>query len=269
MNRFLDHTGGVLALVSLTATVVWGLIATGRLLLGPRARLLAQAVHRATAVCALGFLLTHIAVKVAEAHAAPVAALVPFTSGVRGAGGLIGLGSLAAYLMVLAGATGALRSSFAGTRGRSHARRWRVLHACAYPAWCAAVLHGLNAGREPAGWVTVCYGLCLAAVAAALIFRYVRVRRGRAAATGPATSAAPATPAAPVRTARTARTAAPGRHAVSSAGTAPAPRPVRSHASGAHSPAALLPDRPRARSAPRRAAALGRAGGHGGAGRGR
>ncbi|RLV08696.1 hypothetical protein CTZ27_07960 [Streptomyces griseocarneus] len=258
MNRFLDHTGGVLALVSLTATVVWGLIATGRLLLGPRARLLAQAVHRATAVCALGFLLTHIAVKVAEAHAAPVAALVPFASGVCGAGGLIGLGSLAAYLMVLAGATGALRSAFAG---KGHARRWRALHACAYPAWCAAVLHGLNAGREPSGWVTACYGLCLVAVAAALAFRYVRVRRGRAAATGPAAPAAPV------------RTAAPGRHAVASAGTAPVPRPVRSRSrtSGAHAPAALFPGRPRTRSAPRAprgAAALGRAP-HSGSGRAR
>ncbi|MFE7116579.1 hypothetical protein ACFU99_14320 [Streptomyces sp. NPDC057654] len=176
-RRFLDYTGGVLTLLSLTATVVWGLIASGRALLTPRGRLLAQAVHRATAVCALGFLLLHVTLKVADAHVGPLAALLPFSMGVRGAGGLIGLGALAGHLMVLAAATGTLRSVFAG-RGRA-AGRWRALHACAYPAWCAAILHGLKSGRPPSAWVSVCYGLCLAAVAGALVLRLVRTRRAR------------------------------------------------------------------------------------------
>ncbi|MEV5242139.1 hypothetical protein AB0K89_24005 [Streptomyces cinnamoneus] len=171
LYRFLDGTGGVLALVSLTATVVWGLAATDRHVLGPRARLVAQAVHRATAVCALGFLLVHVLVKVTEAHAPVPAALLPFGSGV-----LLGLGSLAGYLLVLSAATGVLRSAFAG-RGR--ARWWRVLHGCAYGAWCAALVHGLKAGRAPAGWVTASYGLCLAAVAGALLVR-LRMRHGPA-----------------------------------------------------------------------------------------
>ncbi|MFE0043064.1 hypothetical protein [Streptomyces albireticuli] len=102
MNRFLDHTGGVLTLVSLTtATVAWGLIATDRPLLTPRARLLAQAVHRAAAG-ALG----HIGVKVAEAHAPP-GTLPPFRDGPRGQAGLIGPGALAACPTALAGTAGA------------------------------------------------------------------------------------------------------------------------------------------------------------------
>ncbi|MFF4530376.1 hypothetical protein ACFY1P_13965 [Streptomyces sp. NPDC001407] len=230
MNRFLDHTGGVLTLVSLTATVVWGLIATDRLLLTPRARLLSQAVHRATAAGALGFLLVHVCVKVAEAHASPAAALVPFSSGVRGAGGLLGLGALAAYLMVLAGATGALRSAFAG-KGR--ARRWRALHACAYPAWCAAVLHGLKSGRPPAGWVAAGYGLCLVAVAAALVLRLVR---GRPDGSDPPASAAPSPgrhtmAAVPVRTVASHRAGA----------RVPGPRTAVAHAPGAHSLAGRTP----------------------------
>ncbi|GAA3064415.1 hypothetical protein GCM10020000_55030 [Streptomyces olivoverticillatus] len=151
-----------------------GLIATDRLVLSPRARLLAQGVHRATAVCALGFLLAHIGVKVAEAHTTTTAALLPFASGITGRDGLVGLGTVAAYLLVLAAATGALRSAFAA-RGR--ARRWRFLHGCAYAAWCAAILHGLNAGRAPAGWVTASYALCLTAVAGALVLRVARARR--------------------------------------------------------------------------------------------
>ncbi|UQI43719.1 hypothetical protein M1P56_04785 [Streptomyces sp. HU2014] len=233
MNRFLDHTGGVLTLVSLTATVAWGLLATDRLLLTPRARLLAQAVHRATAAGALGFLLTHIGVKVAENHASP-GALLPFSAGLRGQGGLIGLGALAACLMVLAGATGALRRVFAGKRRTAHL--WRALHACAYPAWCAALLHGLKAGRTPSPWVTACYALCLAAVACALVLRLLRARR--TVPEGPRPSGTPRT-----------------------AGTAPSGVP----APGARTPRHGLP---RARSGPPRPAAPAHAA-HGATGRAR
>ncbi|MBB5117455.1 hypothetical protein GO002_15605 [Streptomyces eurocidicus] len=229
MNRFLDHTGGVLTLVSLTATVVWGLIAADRLLLTPRARLLAQAVHRATAAGALGFLLAHIGVKVAESHASP-GALLPFSGGLRGQAGLIGLGALAACLTVLAGATGALRRVFAGKSRTAHL--WRALHACAYPAWCAALLHGLKAGRSPSPWVTACYALCLTAVACALVLRLRRAHRARPDGAGPA---------GPSGTAGAARTAAPSpaaahcartaRHGLPRARSAP-PRPAAHGATG-------------------------------------
>ncbi|HCA88568.1 MAG TPA: hypothetical protein DEQ61_25795, partial [Streptomyces sp.] len=112
-RAMLDFTGGVLTLLSLTAAVVWGLIATDRLLLEPRHRLLAQGVHRAVGVASLGFLMMHIVLKVAAGHTTMTGALVPFGLGVQGSAGLIGLGSLAGYLMVTAGATGALRSAFA------------------------------------------------------------------------------------------------------------------------------------------------------------
>ncbi|MFI9200407.1 hypothetical protein [Streptomyces sp. NPDC053048] len=229
LPRFLDETGGVLALVSLTATVVWGLIAAGHPVLTPRARLLAQAVHRATAVAALGFLLAHVAVKVAAAHAPALAALVPFASGARGPGVLLGLGSLAAYLMVTAVATGVLRGAFAG-RGHT-ARRWRSLHACAYGAWCAAVLHGLNAGRPAAAWVTACYALSLSAVAAALLFRLLRARgalpallRRRPAGAHAAGRAGKEPPARPLPSAPSAPTGGPadGRQ-IARAGSVPAP----------------------------------------------
>ncbi|MFH8404936.1 hypothetical protein ACH4FX_09170 [Streptomyces sp. NPDC018019] len=170
LRGFLDFTGGVLALVSLTAAVVWGLVAAGRTVLLPRSRLIAQGVHRALGTAALGFLVLHIAVKIAEGHAHALNALLPFTgTPAPEAATLIGFGTAAGYLMVLAAATGALRSAFAG-RGRA-SERWRALHACAYPAWCLALVHGLKAGRSPSGWVTTGYALCLVAVAAALLAR--------------------------------------------------------------------------------------------------
>ncbi|MFI1174725.1 hypothetical protein [Streptomyces melanogenes] len=165
----LDFTTGVLSLVCLTSSVAWGLLATDRLLMTTRHRLVAQAVHRATAVSSIGFLLVHITVKIAVGHVGLLGALVPFGLGVTGSDGLIGLGSLAAVLMVVTAATGALRSAFANPdRVAGH---WRSVHMLAYPAWCFALVHGLYAGRQAAGWVVTLYSLSLAGVAGALVVR--------------------------------------------------------------------------------------------------
>ncbi|WP_234334313.1 cytochrome b/b6 domain-containing protein [Streptomyces sp. NRRL B-1347] len=165
----LDHTTGVLSLVALTASVAWGLVASDRLFLRSRQRLLAQAVHRATAVASVGFLLLHGTVKLALDHVSLVGALIPFGLGVTGGDGLIGLGSLAGLLMVATSVTGALRSAFASPV--QVASRWRALHMLAYPAWCAALIHGLYAGRPPKPWVVALYCLCLVAVAGAMALR--------------------------------------------------------------------------------------------------
>ncbi|WP_328948526.1 hypothetical protein OG778_08730 [Streptomyces sp. NBC_00184] len=165
----LDFTTGVLSLVSLTAAVGWGLLATDRLFLSSRQRLIGQAVHRTAAAASLGFLLLHVTVKVSLGHVALLGAVIPFGLGVGGTAGLIGFGALAGLLMVVAAATGALRSAFATPS--KVAGRWRALHALSYPAWCAALVHGLYAGRPPAVWVVVMYSLCLVAVAAVLCLR--------------------------------------------------------------------------------------------------
>ncbi|GAA2335606.1 cytochrome b/b6 domain-containing protein [Streptomyces kunmingensis] len=165
----LDFTTGVLSLVSLTASVVWGLVASDRLFLTSRQRLLSQGVHRATAVASLGFLLLHGSVKVALAHVTLIGALIPFGMGVTGSSGLIGIGVLAGLLMVTTGITGALRSSMASPAGL--AARWRATHMLAYPAWCLALMHGLYAGRAPKTYVVVLYCLCLIAVAGAVGLR--------------------------------------------------------------------------------------------------
>ncbi|MFE7772817.1 hypothetical protein ACFU5O_02740 [Streptomyces sp. NPDC057445] len=165
----LDFTSGVLSLLSLTASVAWGLLATDRLLLSIRHRLLAQAIHRTTAVASLGFLLLHGTVKVSLGHVELIGAFIPFSLGVTGTSGLIGLGSLAGMLMVVAASTGAARSALAGNSRM--AGRWRALHMLAYPAWCAALMHGLYTGRPAATWVTTMYCLALAGVAGAVSLR--------------------------------------------------------------------------------------------------
>ncbi|MFF0746565.1 hypothetical protein ACFYVL_39870 [Streptomyces sp. NPDC004111] len=174
LRAALDFTSGVLTLVSLTAAVAWGLLATDRLLLRPRHRLIAQAVHRATAAASLGFLLLHLTVKVSLSHTSLTAALVPFAGGGSATAVLVGFGSLAGLLMVVAAATGALRSAFA-TPGNVPGR-WRTLHMLAYPAWCAALLHGLFTGRPADTWVVTMYALCLSSVTAALSLRLLPAR---------------------------------------------------------------------------------------------
>ncbi|MFF7970133.1 hypothetical protein [Streptomyces sp. NPDC007905] len=164
LMAFLDYFAGVFTLLSLTAVVTCGLAATDRLVLTPRLRVAVQSVHRASAVAALGFLGTHIAVKVVERHAAPQTVVVPFTGGTALA---VSLGTIAADLLVLITATGVLRGRFAGRRPWL----WRVLHSTAYVCWPVSLAHGLTAGRKAHAWVLWGYGLCAGLVALALMVR--------------------------------------------------------------------------------------------------
>ncbi|MFF6874169.1 cytochrome b/b6 domain-containing protein [Streptomyces sp. NPDC012474] len=173
--EFLNFGAGVLSLVCLTCSVIWGLVAQDRILLDARRRILAQAVHRTTAVASIVFLLVHIGVKLALSHTSWVAAVIPFglvftdDEAVMGRSFLIGLGTLASMLMIFVAITGVLRNRFASPA--PVAARWRAMHMLAYPAWCAALVHGLYAGRAAKPMFVVLYCLSLAGVAGALALR--------------------------------------------------------------------------------------------------
>ncbi|GCB49481.1 hypothetical protein SNL152K_6820 [Streptomyces sp. NL15-2K] len=168
-REFLNFGAGVLSLVSLSCSVIWGLVAQDRIFLNIRQRIIGQAVHRTTAVASIAFLLLHITTKIALDHVSLIGALIPFSLGVTGLEGLIGLGSLAGLLMIFVGVTGALRSRFASPA--PVAARWRAMHMLAYPAWCAALLHGLYAGRAAKPVFVILYGLSVLGVTAALALR--------------------------------------------------------------------------------------------------
>ncbi|MEU3410104.1 cytochrome b/b6 domain-containing protein, partial [Streptomyces sp. NPDC006658] len=168
-REFLNFGAGVLSLVSLSCSVIWGLFAQDRIFLNTRQRIIGQAVHRTTAVASIAFLLLHITTKIALGHTEVIAAIVPFSLGVTGIAGLIGLGSLAALLMIFVGVTGALRGAFATPA--PVAARWRAMHMLAYPAWCAALIHGLYAGRAAKPVFVILYSLSLLAVMGALALR--------------------------------------------------------------------------------------------------
>ncbi|MEU9335906.1 cytochrome b/b6 domain-containing protein [Streptomyces sp. NPDC048290] len=168
-REFLNFGAGVLSLVCLSCSVIWGLVAQDRIVLNARQRIVGQAVHRTTAVASIAFLLLHITTKIALDHTEPIAAVIPFSLGFTSTAGLIGLGSLAGLMMIFVGITGALRGAFASPA--PVAARWRAMHMLAYPAWCAALVHGLYAGREAKPLFVFLYGLSLAGVMGALALR--------------------------------------------------------------------------------------------------
>ncbi|MFJ5733419.1 hypothetical protein [Streptomyces paradoxus] len=167
LRDFLDRMAGVIALVALSAAVMLGLATALRGLLPPPVRSQAQRLHRAVGAVGVGALLTHIGVKVAGGRVDAAAAALGWDSG----DALVGLGTLACHLFLLALATGIWRGIFARRRW---IRPFRILHGASYAAWAAALVHGLTAGRPPAPWVVAAYTASAAAVAATLILRWTR-----------------------------------------------------------------------------------------------
>ncbi|TNH31720.1 hypothetical protein FHG89_00790 [Micromonospora orduensis] len=163
---FTEFFAGVVALVSLSLTVMLGLLATDRLVLGISHRVLMQSAHRATGVLGVAGLAFHVLTKIATGRAAATDALVPF---VGGRGLYVGLGTVAALLMVSVIWTGIIRARFAGVGPKW---LWRALHSTAYLAWPFAVFHGLNAGRAAAPWVMFSYLGCILLVVLALLVRF-------------------------------------------------------------------------------------------------
>ncbi|MFE2096277.1 MULTISPECIES: ferric reductase-like transmembrane domain-containing protein [unclassified Streptomyces] len=169
LRGFLDRMAGVVALVALSLAVMLGLATALRGVLPPRPRTVVQHLHRAFGVLGVGFLLLHIGVKVAGGRVAATAAALGWGSG----DALVGLGTLACYLFLLAVATGVWRGVFATRRW---IRPFRILHGASYAGWLTAVIHGLTAGRTPAAWVVTSYAVCLTATAAVLVHRALRRR---------------------------------------------------------------------------------------------
>ncbi|WP_233583671.1 ferric reductase-like transmembrane domain-containing protein [Micromonospora sp. CV4] len=162
---FTEFFAGVIALVSLSLTVMLGLLATDRLVLRISHRVLLQSAHRATGVLGVAGLLFHVLTKIATGRAAATDALVPF---VGGRGLYVGLGTVAALLMASVIWTGIIRARFAGVGPKW---LWRSLHSMAYVAWPFALFHGLNAGRAAQSWVVFSYLACVLLVVLALLVR--------------------------------------------------------------------------------------------------
>ncbi|WFE20130.1 hypothetical protein O7621_19760 [Solwaraspora sp. WMMD937] len=164
---FLDFFGGVFALVALSITVMVGLLATDRIVLLPRHRVLLQSAHRTTGIMAITFLVLHVITQITTGAVSAVGAFIPFLGG--GQAIYVGMGTLAAYLMFAIMWTGLARARWVGV---GPPWLWRALHSGAYVAWPIGITHGLGTGRPPATWVTLSYVICLVLVVIALLVRF-------------------------------------------------------------------------------------------------
>ncbi|GGN82055.1 hypothetical protein GCM10010112_59160 [Actinoplanes lobatus] len=164
---YLDFYIGVVSLVSLSITIMVGLVATDRLVLSVRQRVLLQSAHRTTGVIAVAALVAHVWTKFAKDYIGLVDIFIPFlTDGLNK--WFVGLGPIAGWIMVLVLWSGIARARFIG-RGKPW--MWRGIHAISYLMWPIALTHGLSAGRPAATWVTVSYIVCVLGVLVGLAVR--------------------------------------------------------------------------------------------------
>jgi len=163
---YCEYYMGVVSLVSLSITIMLGLVATDRLVLSIRQRVLLQSAHRTTGVIAVAALFVHLWTKVAEQHISVIDIFIPFLAPYNTM--FIGFGTLSGFIMVLVMWTGLARSRFIG-RGKPW--MWRGIHAISYLMWPIALVHGLGAGRAAATWVTVSYVVCVLGVLVGLAVR--------------------------------------------------------------------------------------------------
>jgi sulfoxide reductase heme-binding subunit YedZ len=151
------------SLLLLTAVVVLGIATTTRREGQIWPRFLSARLHRNVSLLALVFLELHIATAVLDpfAHLGLRDAVIPFVSNYRPL--WLGLGVVAAELVMALAITSALRS-------RITYRVWRTLHWIAYACWPLALLHGIGTGTDVrTSWFTVLDIVCVGAVFSALV----------------------------------------------------------------------------------------------------
>ena len=177
---YLARAAGFAALFAATASVILGALASGTRSHDAQShdaqsrdrRVLRQLAHRSAAIVTIAMLALHVTLLVLDRYVdvSLPGVLVPFTAGYRAFA--VGLGSLAAYGLLVVALTGATRGRLAASaRG---ARRWRAIHVSAYAVWVLAMGHGLLAGTDTdtgRWWSWTLYGGCAVSVLVAAWIR--------------------------------------------------------------------------------------------------
>jgi predicted ferric reductase len=138
---YVARAGGIVAWALVAASVIWGLILSGKPF-GKRTRpSWVLDLHRYLGGLALVFTGVHVAALVLDSYTyfGPLQLLVPFTSSYRPSA--VAWGIVAMYLLVAVELTSLLRS-------RIPKRIWRRFHAASFPLFALSTLHGLQAGTD-------------------------------------------------------------------------------------------------------------------------
>jgi DMSO/TMAO reductase YedYZ heme-binding membrane subunit len=138
---YLSRSTGIVAWVLLTASVVWGLLFSTKVLAGrPTPKWLLD-LHRFLGALAVSFTGLHLATLVADSYTSFGAReiLVPFASAWKPVP--VAAGVVAAYSLV------AVQASSIAMR-RLPKRWWRAIHLTSFASFWMATLHGLAAGTD-------------------------------------------------------------------------------------------------------------------------
>ena len=135
------RSSGIVALVLVTMSVMWGLLFSTRLLQGRPSPKWLLALHRYLGGLAVVFTAVHIAALVADGYVefGPSEILVPFASEWRPEA--VAWGVVAMYLLGAVELTSLLQK-------RLPRRVWRWVHLASYPVFWMSILHGLAAGAD-------------------------------------------------------------------------------------------------------------------------
>ena len=156
---------GAVSLVLLTAVVLLGLMTSLRFETESWPRFLAAGLHRNLALMSVIFVVLHVVTAVVDpyAHLGWAPAVIPFASSYRTF--WLGLGTIAAELMMAIIATSLLRR-FLGHRS------WRAVHWLAYVSWPVAFVHSLGTGTDAGSdWLLGLGVICGGAVVVAVVGR--------------------------------------------------------------------------------------------------
>lgn len=164
---YLTRGTGIVALLLLTLSVGLGIVEVKQWHSPGFPRFVTAGLHRNVSLLSVAFVAVHVATTVVDGFA-PIGwldAVVPFHSPYRPL--WLGLGALSSDLLLALIVTSLLRR-------RLGYRSWKAVHWAAYACWPIALVHGLGTGTDVRqGWALGLYGLCLAAVIAAVGWRLV------------------------------------------------------------------------------------------------
>jgi sulfoxide reductase heme-binding subunit YedZ len=166
---YLTRATGWVALLLLTASVVFGVLGSLRYASAPRwPRFTIDALHRDISLLAVMFLVLHIITTVLDGFA-PISLIdgvIPFRSPYRPL--WLGLGTVSFDLVLALVITSLVRR-------RLGYGAWRAVHWLAYACWPVAVLHALGTGSDvKTWWMLLLTVVCVAAVVIALLARAAR-----------------------------------------------------------------------------------------------
>jgi methionine sulfoxide reductase heme-binding subunit len=162
---------GLVTLLLLTGTMLLGIVTAGRFASETWPRFVTVGLHRNLTLLVLIFLVLHVTTTVVDTYTSipAAAAVIPFASSYKSP--WLGLGAVAADLLIAIMTTSLLRL-------RLGFRAWRALHWLAYACWPVALIHGLGTGTDRRTlWFFVAALGCAAAIAGAATWRLATAAR--------------------------------------------------------------------------------------------